>query len=44
MHEIGQKLKLLIFFLNFNLVKGGRGASAPLTPPGCALGCYLGYA
>jgi len=28
MHEIGQKLKLLIFFLNFDLAKGG--ASAPL--------------
>jgi len=32
MHEIGEKLKLLIFFLNFDLAKGGR-ASAPLVVP-----------
>jgi len=32
MHEIGLKLKLFIFFLNFDLAKGGRGFS-PLSPP-----------
>jgi len=36
MHKIDQKLKLLIFFLNFDLAKGGE-ALAPLAPPGCAL-------
>jgi len=30
--KICQKLKLLIFFLNFDLAKWG-GASAPLAPP-----------
>jgi len=32
MHKIDQKLKLFIFFLNFDLAKE-RGASAPLAPP-----------
>jgi len=36
MHKIGKKLNLLIFFLNFDLFKGG-GFSL-ISPPGCALG------
>jgi len=35
MHEICYKLKLLIFFLNFDLAKEG---SALLASPGCTLG------
>jgi len=31
MHKIGYKLKFLIFFLNFDLAKGGGGFS-PLSP------------
>jgi len=37
MHKIGYKLKVFIFFFNFDLAKGGTGASAPLALPGCAL-------
>jgi len=36
MHKIDRKLKLIIFFLNFDLVKGGF---SHLSPPGCALEC-----
>jgi len=41
MPKICYKLILLIFFLNFDLAKGGGGgASAPLALPGCALVPY----
>jgi len=36
LYKIRSKLKILTFFLNFDLAKGGR-ASAPLAFPGCAL-------
>jgi len=35
-HKIDPKLKHLIFFLNFDLAKGG--SFSPLSPTGCTLG------